>query len=201
MDENGVPVWKCCLRRWIYDLWNFMRFCESSRAQHDPMFIHFGVFICVHVNCGVYLYRYMCTLKTHEFFPYAWMETTNGRTSIKVKERRAHTLGSLKKRKVSCKGRLSGPAVRMGGNGDGMMGWDAKKRQKISKWSIEIAHGCLIGKMSGDVRWCHWWWFMIKFLTDELWFLLNRPPWCNLHEASPPNPPQASAKGSKQRNQ
>lgn len=67
------------------------------------------------------------------FFPYAWMETTNGRTSIKVKERRAHTLGSLKKRKVSCKGRLSGPAVRMGGNGDGMMGWDAKKRQKISK--------------------------------------------------------------------
>ena len=38
-----------------YDLRNFMRFCESSRAQHDPMFIHFGVFICVHVNCDVYL--------------------------------------------------------------------------------------------------------------------------------------------------
>jgi len=79
------------------------------------------------------------------FFPYA-------RTSIKVKERRAHTLGSLKKRKVSCKGRLSGPAVRMGGNGDGMMGWDAKKRQKISKWSIEI--NCAWMFNWKDVRWC-----------------------------------------------
>lgn len=35
-------------------------------------------------------------------------------------------------------------------------------------------------KNDSDVRWCHWWWFMIKCWTDELWFLLNRPAWCNL---------------------
>ena len=77
-------------------------------------------YLYVSMSTVMFIYRYMFTGNPLVFSLCLDGNHKNGRTSTKVKERRAHTLGSLKKRKVSCEGRRSGPAFfGMGGNGDG----------------------------------------------------------------------------------